>query len=174
MVEPKPPKRTAETDNATPVEAADLPQLYVKDDQGEFVPVSLEPVESPDEPTLPGILSQSYQRSFHSGPLPAVEEYRAYGEVVPDAPERILRMAERDQEAKHRIIEKQIVQNSRAVSQGQWMGFTTMLVALVGAIYLASTGQPTIAALLAGPSVLVPIMRFYFHGKHEVDQGHAA
>lgn len=174
MVESKASRKTAETDSAVPVEAADLPQLYVKDDQGEFVPVSLEPVDARDEPPLPGILAETYQRSFHSGPLPSVEEFRAYGEVVPDAPERILRMAEKDQEAKHRIIEKQIVQNSRAVSQGQWMGFTTMFVALGGAIYLASTGQAAVAALLAGPSVLVPIMRFYFHGKHEVDQGHAA
>ncbi|RIA37860.1 putative membrane protein [Hephaestia caeni] len=134
----------------------------------------MEPVDSPDEPTLPGILSESYQRSFHSGPLPSVDEFRAYGEVVSDAPERILRMAERDQEAKHRIIEKQIIQNSRAVSQGQWMGFTAMIVALGGAIYLASTGHSAVAALLAGPSVLVPIMRFYFHGKHEADQDRAA
>ena len=38
------------------------------------------------------------ETKFSSGPLPAPEEFQRYGEVLPDAPERILRMAEHELE----------------------------------------------------------------------------
>lgn len=47
-------------------------------------------------------------RSTYSGPLPAPEDFKAYKEVLADAPERIIAMAERQQ--KHRIdLENKIV-----------------------------------------------------------------
>ena len=37
----------------------------------------------------------------YSGPLPPSQEFKAYGEVMKDAPERILEMAEKEQEHRH-------------------------------------------------------------------------
>jgi len=107
------------------------------------------------------------QRSMHIGPLPSVEQFRAYGEVVPDAPERILQMAEKEQTAYHSFMDKQLAARIGAITQGQWMGFTAMMVALLGAVYLATIGQMAVAIALASPAVIVPIMRFYYQGKHE-------
>lgn len=38
----------------------------------------------------------------YSGPLPPAQEFKAYGEVMKDAPERILAMAEREQMQRHK------------------------------------------------------------------------
>jgi len=135
-------------------------ELYIKTPEGEFVPVEI------DDQQADGGYLIAAQRSEHMGPLPSVEQFRAYGEVVPDAPERILRMAEKDQQAYHDFMAAQLTGRLSAVSQGQWMGFVAMMVALMGAIYLAVIGQTIVATALASPSVIIPIMRFYYAGKH--------
>ncbi|QQN75032.1 DUF2335 domain-containing protein [Croceicoccus sp. YJ47] len=143
--------------------------LYTRDDEGNYVPVVLSPS---DEGEGEGVEGEIYisQRQMHAGPLPSVEQFRGYGEVVPDAPERILKMAEDEQAAYHKFMQAQLNGRSRAVSQGQWMGFVAMMVALLGAIYLAITGHTAVAIGLASPAVITPIMRFYFQGKHETRQ----
>ena len=71
--------------------------VYVKDDDGNFTPLSIDA----SDPELPDRLVLAAQQNYHSGPLPSVETFRAYGEVVSTAPERILRMAEKEQDAAH-------------------------------------------------------------------------
>lgn len=139
-------------------------QIYIRNEQGEFVPVTLEPVDG--EPDDAAAIFYAQQK-FHSGPLPSVEMFKAYGEVVDDAPERILRMAEKEQDAAHEFSRTALGHEKTLVSQGQWMGFIAMMVALVGGIYLALQGEVWFAAALVSPAVLTPIMRFYFKGRHE-------
>jgi uncharacterized membrane protein len=134
------------------------PPLYTKDDKGEFVPVILEPAD-PENSEEVGAMYLAYQR-LHSGPLPSVETFREYGTVVHDAPERILRMAEKEQDAAHEFTRSAVRNERYLVSQGQWMGFITMLLALGGGVAMAALGHVYFATALA-------IMRFYFKGKHE-------
>lgn len=158
----------SETDGDSPNNddgAVPSPPLYTKDENGEFVPVVLEPVDTEDSDQI-GATYMAYQR-LHSGPLPSVETFREYGNVVPDAPERILRMAEKEQDAAHEFTRAAVRNERHLVSQGQWMGFATMLVALCGGIYMAAVGEVIFACALVSPAVLTPIMRFYFKGKHE-------
>lgn len=163
MTSPPDPARVDE-DTDTP-SLGDL-ELYVKDETGEFVPVQLE--ESPDGERITVSYEETVEVSKrHSGPLPSVEAFRAYGEVVPDAPERILRMAEKEQDAYHQFMHSGQARQTRIIATGQWMGFIGMMVALGGAIFLATAGHTTVAIALASPAVLIPIMRFYFHGKNE-------
>lgn len=51
------------------------------------------------------IISAEYT---HKGPLPTPSDFLAYGEVLPDAPERILRMAEEEQRHRHEIENSKI------------------------------------------------------------------
>lgn len=144
-----------------------VPQLYVKDENsGEFVPVAVESAEGNDSGQFSRIILSA--EHMHSGPLPSVETFREYGEVVADAPERILRMAEKEQDASHEFTRSAIGHEKTLVSQGQWMGFITMLVALLGGIGITLAGHPWVGAALVSPAVLTAIMRFYFKGHHEV------
>ena len=72
------------------------------------------------------------------GPLPAPEDFKAYGEVDPDAPERILCLMERQVE--HRIsTERNIVTSGLKESRrGQWMGYSIVVILI---------GLPTLLAL---------------------------
>jgi len=80
-----------------------------------------------------------------------------------------MRMAEKEQEASHEARRTHQRDERHLVSQGQWMGFLSMAIALVGGIYMASQGQILFACALVSPAVLTPIMRFYFKGKYEAE-----
>ena len=81
------------------------------------------------------------ERSW-SGALPRPEDFAKFGDVVPDAPERILRMAEKEQE--HRIaLEAQIVPaNIRSGRRGQLLGAGISVVALGLAALSSYFGAP--------------------------------
>ena len=90
-----------------------------------------------------------------SGVLPRPEDFAKFGEVVPSAPERLLRMAELEQQ--HRIaLETQIVpENQRAGKRGQWLGATISIVALLLATYTSYLGSPwQLSVALVGVPVL--------------------
>lgn len=56
------------------------------------------------QPSLPGLAS--YSLEAHSGPLPSAEEFARYGLAVPDAPERILRVMERNSQVSADAVER--------------------------------------------------------------------
>ena len=90
-----------------------------------------------------------------SGILPRPEDFAKFGEIVPDAPERLLRMAEREQE--HRIaLEAQVIPaNQRAGARGQWMGFVISVAALGLSAGTAYLGVPWLVSVaLVGVPVL--------------------
>ncbi|TQE92099.1 MAG: DUF2335 domain-containing protein [Spiribacter salinus] len=90
-----------------------------------------------------------------SGALPRPEDFAKYGEVVPDAPERILRMAEAEQ--RHRIdMEGQLVPaNNKAGLRGQLLGAAISVVALTLAVVAAWIGAPwQVSVALVGVPVL--------------------
>ena len=92
---------------------------------------------------------------FWAGALPRPEDFAKYAEVVPDAPERILRMAEKEQE--HRIsLEQQIVPaDNKAGARGQWLGAIISLVALGLAVLADWLGAPwQVSTALVGVPVL--------------------
>lgn len=90
-----------------------------------------------------------------SGALPRPEDFGRYGDVVPDAPERILRMAE--QEQAHRIaMEQQIVPaNNAAGARGQWLGAALSALALILAVVVVLVGGPWQVAVAL---VSVPVL----------------
>lgn len=75
-------------------------------------------------------MAMESERTFR-GPLPAPEDFKAYGEMIPNAPERILSMTE--QLVLHRIhTEESIVKSGLVESRrGQWMGYSIVLI-LIG------------------------------------------
>ena len=75
------------------------------------------------------------QESF-SGPMPHPDILRGYKELIPDAPERILQMAE--QEQKHRIdVEKQMLeQNNKNIVESAKANKRSQIIAFILAFIL--------------------------------------
>lgn len=87
--------------------------------------------------------------------LPGPTDFAKYAEIVPDAPERLLAMAEREQA--HRIaMESQIVPANMAVGlRGQWLGAIISIVALALAVVAAWMEAPwQVSVALVGVPVL--------------------
>lgn len=104
-----------------------------------------------------GTLEQVELRAerYWSGALPRPEDFGRYAEIVPDAPERILKMAEREQE--HRInLESQIVPaNNAAGARGQWLGAGISVLAMILAVGVVLLNGPwQVAVALLGVPVL--------------------
>lgn len=92
---------------------------------------------------------------FWSGALPRPEDFAKYADVVSDAPERILKMAELEQE--HRIkSEDTIIQaNDKAGTRGQWLGAGLSAIAMILAVYAHLEDAPwQLTTALVG----VPVM----------------
>ncbi len=106
----------------------------------------------------------------YSGPLPSPKDLKAYQDILPDAPERILTMAEKQQN--HRIeLENQIVKSGiRESKQGQWTG-TILAFAFLFAVYLGIKSHDWLAGIIIGilASVLV-IMVLHKEPKNKDDQ----
>lgn len=81
----------------------------------------------------------------YSGPLPAPEDFKAYKDVLPNAPERILAMAEKQLE--HRTsLEKYIVESGvKESTRGQWIGSGLAILFLMAAVYLGIKGHESVA-----------------------------
>ena len=98
---------------------------------------------------------QIHQERMWSGVLPRPEDFGKYSEIVPDAPERILRMAEQEQQ--HRInLESQMVPaDVLAGKRGQWLGAAISVLALSLAAIVSILGGPwQVSVALVGVPVL--------------------
>ncbi len=104
---------------------------------------------APEQRTIiiKAFMAMKSERSFR-GPLPAPEDFKAYGEVIENAPERILSMTE--QQVKHRInTEDSIVKSGLSESRrGQWMGYSIVLVLILLAALLAMKGHDWVAGAM--------------------------
>lgn len=90
-----------------------------------------------------------------SGILPRPEDFAKFGEVVPDAPERLLRMAELEQQHRISIEAKIIPENQKAGSRGQWLGAGISALALILAAWSSYLGSPwQLSIALVGVPVL--------------------
>ena len=89
-------------------------------------------------------MAMESERTFR-GPLPAPEDFKAYGEMIPNAPERILCMTE--QLVLHRIhTEESIVKSGLVESRrGQWMGYSIVLILIGISTLLVSYGHDWVA-----------------------------
>lgn len=78
------------------------------------------------------------QESSHSGPLPSAEQYRQYEEILPGAAERILRMAEKEQDGRLEWQRKALDASIRFRHRGQtFAGILAGLFVLVAVLLVA-------------------------------------
>lgn len=100
-------------------------------------------------------VEQIMAQRFWSGALPRPEDFERYNSVVPDAAERILRMAEKEQEHRIHLEEEIVPSNAKAGLRGQWLGAGVSAAALVLAAITSMSGAPwQVSVALVGVPVL--------------------
>ena len=96
-----------------------------------------------------GIVSATMSHSFE-GPLPPPADLKAYKEVLPSAPERIMVMAEDEQDYRHKISHKVVNYGLVESILGMCFAFIIVLLYLAAAFYLAMHGHEGVAIALIG------------------------
>lgn len=95
------------------------------------------------------IVAASVSQHFE-GPLPAPEDFAAYKETLPTAPERILAMAEKEQSYRQKI-NKRVVNFGLVESiLGMCFALIVVLVCIGAAVYLAMNGHEVASCTLIG------------------------
>lgn len=101
---------------------------------------------------------------IHEGPLPAPAEFGAYGDILPDAPERILGMAEKEQEHRHykdnaqiEILKRQQQYDNRNSLIGLLAGIFIVIGVLFVGFYLIMIGKEVSgwASIIGAAAIIV-------------------
>lgn len=104
------------------------------------------------------------------GPLPAPEDFKAYGEVIPDAPECILCLME--QQVEHRIsTERNIVTSGLKESRrGQWMGYSIVVILIGLSTLLALCGHDLTAGGMVAAAIALVVVFVLKQNPHTKEQ----
>lgn len=135
-------------------------------------PASVIPSQQPNGEVAPELTKAQLiaaQESF-SGPIPPPEIFRQYGEVIPDAPERILRVFELDSEHTREMQMTALKAETSKDERAQWMAFIIMLSSL-GLTALAIRYGNAPSGVVTGLATLFLALRVLFVKKNGGSEG---
>lgn len=95
-----------------------------------------------------------------SGPLPLPSMYGQCERVLEGSAERILAMAEKEQQRRTVRENKQLEVATSGATRGQELGFVVVIICVGSAVYLSSLGHQWVAGVVAGISVVGLVGRF--------------
>ena len=104
------------------------------------------------------------QEKSHSGPLPDAETLIRYDSVIPEGADRIMKMAEIQQNHRISIESSLVVSQSLQSKLGQIFGLIIGLAGIGCGTYLASIGQDIVGGVIAGGTV-VSLVSVFVLGK---------
>lgn len=138
------PKKNEDTDNSSEI-------VQIEQELTELNPKVFEgiPVRKKHE-----IIRTMVSIKHHSGPLPDPETLTQYNLVIPNGAERIMIMAEKQQEHRMSLETKAISSQLKQSGMGQNFGFALSLSIIVASVYLASIGHETTACVLGGATIV--------------------
>jgi uncharacterized membrane protein len=90
------------------------------------------------------------EASFHVGPLPPPQQLAHYDHVLPGAAERIVGMAERNQEHRHTQEALVVKRGLGFQDRGQWFALGGLVLTLGTVIAMTGLGHATAAASFGG------------------------
>lgn len=108
--------------------------------------------------------------SIHTGPLPPAEMLADYDAILPGAADRILTMAEKQQNHRQAMESKVLDSHIERSSHGLYAGLVVALVGLGVSAYGLFLGYPWASTVLAGGILLSLVSVFVYGKKHRDDE----
>lgn len=109
--------------------------------------------------------------SSFSGPLPPPDDLAKYNDAVPDAAERIIAMAEKEQENRHRLQGEELKLRRTVETRGQMLGFVLALLFTFASVFLAYLGHLKLALAFGAPLIIGICSIFVLRKVPTVEQG---
>lgn len=149
-----------------------LPQKQEQNDYPQISPEVSEAIKNL-EPKQQEIIIQSIQsmrQESFSGPIPHPDLLQGYDRVKPGFAERIVVMAEQQQQ--HRFdCERQMIKGTIVESKrGQWMAFAIALLFLVAAVVLGIFNHDWLAGVIGGGTLIALVTVFVTGRKIKKDE----
>lgn len=119
------------------------------------------------EEILRSISITMIQEKSHSGPLPDAETLIKYNSVIPNGADRIMQMAEKQQDHRMSIENKVILSQTRQSGLGQWFGLIIGLFGIGCGTFLAYSGETTVGGIIAGGTVVSLVSVFVLGKKRQ-------
>ncbi len=91
---------------------------------------------------------------MHSGPLPDPQTLSSYNQLIPEGADRIMKMAEKQQEHRMKIERTAIGRQTFQSFMGQIFGFLIGLSGIGSGTFLAYNGFTTVGTVIAGGTVV--------------------
>jgi len=101
-----------------------------------------------------------------AGPLPPPEVLEHYNRIIPDGADRILKMAEMQSLHRQAMEKTGLDANIKLANRGQLFAMLLSLTGIISALVCVKLGQPAIAALLAGTTIVI-LVRLFLKDKSE-------
>ena len=98
-----------------------------------------------------------------SGPLPSPQILSGYAELIENAPERIMQMAEKQLDHNMRMEEKGLKAGIRTAYLGQILAFIIGLILIGSGVWLTYLGHDTVGGIIFG-SCLVGVVGLFAKG----------
>ena len=126
---------------------------------------------TPDERSL---IIQAIKQETFRGSIQHPDILKGYEAIKEGFAERIVQMAEQEQESRIKVNETIVNGTLKANSRGQWMGFAIAVLFLGASVALALYGQSVVAGILGGGTIvsLVAIFVTNRHGASRTEDKH--
>ncbi len=99
-------------------------------------------------------ISISSRQQFFSGPIPPPDALERYKSVDPDIPNRLVKMAEKQQDHSHTLERQAQKSMTEAENKGRNYALIISLLMIVCSTYLISTGNGILGTIFAGTTLL--------------------
>ena len=99
---------------------------------------------------------------FYSGPIPSATELEKYEQILPNAAERILTLAEEQSKHRRESEKKALTEELGFNKRGQILGFIISIFVLIVALVAVTTGQGFIGLGAIFISIATIVTAFYF------------
>jgi uncharacterized membrane protein len=165
MSESKPPE-PGTVPSPSPVAPAKEQPKTLEELIQEKAPDVLDAIPPAKRPKLAKVTIEQTQISYRSGLLPEPSELSAYGQIIPNGADRIMKMVEA--QSAHRIqLESTVIGGQqKQEGRGQVFAFILALVFVLCGTYAALQGQPWYGGTIAGTS-LVSLVGIFIYSKQQ-------
>lgn len=107
------------------------------------------------------------KQSLHSGPIPSPDSLGKYNTIIPNGADRIMKMAENQQEHRIKIEDKVIASQSIQSILGQIFGLIIGVFGIVGGVILGMYGNPYVGGVIGGGTVISLVTVFVLGKKYQ-------
>ena len=117
-------------------------------------PEVLSPSPEVDEQQLAGV---KVTAASYTAPIPPPEMFRGYEDVLPGSADRILKMAEIEQQRRLEDERTALHARIRDVRRAHWISLATSLGFITGSVLVSVYGNPYVAGVLGGTGLVAGI-----------------